>query len=142
MHLIFTYGTLRPSLYPKNVDRFGLVPMGSATLQGHYQLIDLGNFPGLISEPRLPVSNIIGEVVSIGTLEQADRYEGCKYGKPGNLYDRVEVEVLLKEGAGCRIQKVWTYVFNHHENRNVHDPIDPAGAKMAVIDSGDWAKRG
>ena len=131
--LVFSYGTLRPSLYPHMMKRFGLLSMGKGTLKGPFQMLNLGAFPGLIEDVRLPNRTIVGEVIGVSDLAQADRYEGCNYGHPGNLYDRKIVEVLLENGTPV---KTWVYLFN--VNEKMHS-FDDAGAKMPVVEGGDWA---
>lgn len=135
MNLVFSYGTLRPSLYPHAVKRFGLVAMGKAALKGHFQMINLGAFPGLIEHAGLPKTSIVGEVISLASMENADRYEGCRYGRPGNLYDRKEVEVVMS--ADGKILKVWVYLFNYTD-KDIHDPINVDGPQRPIVVGGDW----
>lgn len=127
-NLIFAYGTLRPSLSPGAVERFNLKSRGFATLRGAFQMLNLGAFPGLVLDLTKPTVNITGEVVEVTTLDQADRYEGCRHGAKDNLYDRQEVAVKLYTGVTVT---AWVYLFNLIEHAK--------GAE--IVKSGDWAKR-
>lgn len=132
---VFTYGTLRPSLYPRAVKNFNLTPKGKATLRGPFQMLHLGGFPGLIFDYRLPTITIVGEVVEVEDLRRLDMYEGYT-GTDSGLYNRKEVSVKFNDGTTAQC---WVYTFNC--DPRFHDPIDPAGAKAEVVVSGDWEKR-
>lgn len=132
---VFTYGTLRPTLYPGAIRNFGLAPIGKATLRGPFQMLNLGRFPGLIKHYSLPTVNIVGEVVEVENILNCDRYEGCVPGREGNLYDRMKVTVRL-DGAKSEMMEVWVYIYNCDPRE--HNPADEAGARGSVVKSGDW----
>lgn len=128
---VFTYGTLRPSLYPGAVARFGLTPLGRGVLYGHYEMLHLGGFPGLIQTPPGTHpdagASIVGEVVEVADLRPLDRYEGYP-----SLYDRREVEIVMDDNTRAT---AWVYLFN---NTPEHGPVDPNRARP-VVTTGDWA---
>lgn len=120
---VFTYGTLRPSLYPAVVDRFNLTPVGRGVLYGHYAMLHLGHFPGLVETPVRTHPDagaaIVGEVVQVTDLSLLDRYEGYP-----SLYMRREVEIILDDN---RRVTSWVYIYNG----------GPASGKP--VPTGDWA---
>lgn len=114
--ILFTYGTLRPSLYPQNAGRFGLTKLRDAQMTVGLQMKDLGSFPALVVSPDH--HTIHGELAecSDSMLPRLDAYEG--YSKSGDgLYDRTEIEV---DGTTA-------FVYFMH-----------AQSEGDVVESGDW----
>jgi gamma-glutamylcyclotransferase (GGCT)/AIG2-like uncharacterized protein YtfP len=117
---LFTYGTLRPSLYPV---RMGQMPSTKATLCG-FKMYNLGKFPCLIHTRDLNVSRIVGEVIELDNIKRYDPYEGYPH-----LYDREEVNA--KTEGGKEWLKCWVYFMR---------PSSFDRANGAVwVPSGDWA---
>lgn len=120
--LVFTYGTLRPSLYPHVEKRFNVKLVGPATIKVGLRMVSLGPFPALV--PSENHNTIVGEVVEAADLSALDAYEG--YRKDGRgLYDRMEVLTVVN-GLDY---PVWVYYMK----------ADPPNS--SPIESGDWSKR-
>lgn len=120
---LFVYGTLRPTLYPEQAKRFGLTLVAAhATLHGHWKMHDLGRFPALVqTEPNGHPDDgaiIVGEVVEISSLAQADYYEGYP-----RMYTRSEVDVTIENGQQLRC---WVYHYAAPQNIRFH-PVVPGG---------------
>lgn len=124
MEYLFTYGTLRPSLYHIKARAFGLEKVGDATLTEKFTLRNLGRFPALV--PAEEEHTIDGELVRIENLSKADRYEGYVPGGSG-LYDRKEVIVNVLQGNDQYSIQAWVYFMKESD--------------APVISSGDWACR-
>jgi gamma-glutamylcyclotransferase (GGCT)/AIG2-like uncharacterized protein YtfP len=119
---VFTYGTLRPSLYPSVPNRFGVTPVGPGILEATYSMYNLGRFPALVKTGD--DTTIRGEVVEIEDIKRLDWYEGYNSTNPSDgLYDRTQQKVTLDDG---RVLEAWVY-FMHKA---------PSGVDL--VESGDW----
>ena len=119
---VLTYGTLRPTLSPQNVERFKLTPLGPATMTGNFELVGVSWFPALI--PSEQSRTIIGEAVEVENLKGLDFYES--FSENGNgLYDRKEVPIVID---GQEVS-AWVYFMKAR----------PTNAK--TIESNDWANK-
>lgn len=73
---------------------------------------------------------VTGELVTasegdwLTALARMDRLEGCRFGFPGNHYDRVVTDVTLDDGT---VVQAWVYV------------VDRAFGDYGWVASGDWA---
>lgn len=118
MELVFVYGTL------KSGER------ASWLMSGHGEkvcdgvvtgrLIDLGAFPGLLTDSD---GDVFGELwlVEDYAITALDQYEG-----EGVLYDRIRVEVRCDHGIQ---QNVWTYRYRD------------SGGKHREIEGGTWISK-
>lgn len=125
---LFTYGTLRPSLYPHRLLP-GMDPV-RATLTAQLQMFNLGHFPALIEVEeggRGMWGEIVGEVITIPDIKMYDAYEGYTPDGKG-LYDRAEFAVTLDSGETCR---AWVYF--------MHRLQFFSGDSRQLVVSGDWA---
>lgn len=125
MHLVFVYGTLRPSLR-KVHDKWPWLPVeeekGSGTIYGRlFKLTD--TVPGVLFTNRRGegAGKVVGEVVSVDdtALKGFDQLEG----HPRN-YKRQLVEVTMDNGAKL---EAWCYEYPHIRKG---DPY---------VAGGDWA---
>jgi gamma-glutamylcyclotransferase (GGCT)/AIG2-like uncharacterized protein YtfP len=110
--LLFVYGTLRRGgSHHRLLD--GAELLGAWASGPHYDLLDMGPYPALVSGQR----RVIGEVYRIerGMLPALDVYEGC----PGD-YRRERITTPFGEA--------WLYLWDR-----------PAPA-APVIASGDWLR--
>lgn len=131
-HLVFVYGTLRPSLYPDVLARFNVRALpGPAVLFGAWRMFSLGMFPAIVSVPLDVVAGPdpgraqTGELIEADghALAQLDRYEGYP-----RLYDRMTVSIVRPDidGDGRAVQ-AFVYVMRD------------APAAATIVASGDWA---
>jgi gamma-glutamylcyclotransferase (GGCT)/AIG2-like uncharacterized protein YtfP len=120
--LVFTYGTLRPSLYPHVERRFNVKLVGPAILTTKLQMVSLGPFPALVCSPNY--HDIVGELVETETLSLLDGYEGYRNDGRG-LYDRTELACFIN-GV---YHTAWVYYM-----KSMPPNSNP-------IESGDWSKR-
>lgn len=120
---VFTYGTLRPSLNPSAVRRFGLTLVGPAELLSNMELVHLGWFPALVTTDAS--HTVVGELVEVNDLSKLDQYEGYRPDGRG-LYNRREV-LVSHNGEPT---SAWVYYMTSR----------PPNAKPIV--SGDWSKLG
>lgn len=97
---VFTYGTLRPSLYPYVISRFGLTPIGKGLLED-FIMYDLGAYPAITRGTGI----IVGELVEVKGLGRLDLYEGYRT-DGGGLYDRAKVTVNMIESDPT---EAWVY---------------------------------
>ena len=132
---LFTYGTLRPSLYPGVPERFNVTPVGRGQLNGHFRMFNLGRFPALVeSKPNghpEDGAQIVGEVVAtnkINLVGRLDRYEGCNGDATARdgLYYRALYDVTLDSGEVLRA--VWVYLQKPNPSRQIVE-----------VTTGDWA---
>jgi len=117
---VFTYGTLRPSLYPHVEKRFGVKLVGKGILESTFSMYNLGAFPALTKTGD--DTSIRGEVVETTNLRGLDHYEGYNSSGDG-LYDRSQQKVTLDDG---RVLTAWVY-FMHKVPQDVE-----------LVESGDW----
>lgn len=116
---LFVYGTLR-SNQPNAPRLGGATPLGWATTHG--QLLDLGDYPGLVDGP----SRVVGELFLIPTaaLGRIDELEGFDPAEPeGSLFLREIREVDVPGKGAFQAQ---TYRWPHGGG--------------TVIESGDWVR--
>jgi gamma-glutamylcyclotransferase (GGCT)/AIG2-like uncharacterized protein YtfP len=122
MTYVFTYGTLRPSLYG---EKYGCTLVGPGQIKNlpiGFKMYNCGRFPALVPSRAKGLKPIVGEVVSIGDLVELDRYEGYQPGGKG-LYDRRLVEI---DRGGAVSVEAWVYF------------MQKAHPHMRWIRSGDW----
>ena len=123
--LLFTYGTLRPSLYPRVINRFKLTPVSRAFLPG-FKMYNLGRFPCIVPDLAKGNRPILGELVEVADLATIDRYEGYTPGGKG-FYDRQAIQVTKVDGE--LVEAVVYYM-----------PVMPKRyTRPRVVTSGDWA---
>lgn len=120
--LVFTYGTLRPSLYPHVENRFNVKLVGPATITVGLRMVSLGPFPALV--PSDKHQTIVGEVVEAETLSLLDGYEGYRNDGRG-LYDRKLLPVIYNNEQ----VEAWVYF------------MKSTPPNSTPIESGDWSKR-
>ena len=103
---LFTYGTLKVGGYFSKMfdDIRGSVK--KATIKGTMYNID-NKFPGLILQGDTTIQGEVHEYPD-GLLEDFDRIEGYLGPGANNLYDRVQVDVILEDGT---VEQAITYVF-------------------------------
>jgi gamma-glutamylcyclotransferase (GGCT)/AIG2-like uncharacterized protein YtfP len=111
---LFSYGTLQPSLAPKEIEAAvrSMRRIGNGRVHG--RLYDLGDYPGAILGSS--GSMILGQVFELPDdpeiLKQLDEYEGFDPAHPeGSLFVRKKCWVALK--GGKRIS-CWVYIYNRH----------------------------
>ena len=122
MDKLFTYGTLRPSLYAHKV---GDVVGTPAKLTG-FKMFNLGRFPCLVEDDSDGLEPIVGETIAIPSVTMYDGYEGYPI-----LYNRKEVACHVDKEhdyyIGCWVYFMEPQMFSQHEARAIYIP------------SGDWA---
>jgi gamma-glutamylcyclotransferase (GGCT)/AIG2-like uncharacterized protein YtfP len=126
---IFVYGSLRPdaSGVMGAGERVRLAAEASVIGPGHVAglLVDLGEYPGLLSGPGRVQGLVYRMNDPIGTLAWLDAYEGV-LGAIDDPYRRDVVDVWLADGQ----LRVWTYIY-----------LAPI-VEGRLIFSGDWVNRG
>ena len=115
---VFTYGTLRPSLYPGRAAAWV-----RAFLVDQLTMIDLGRYPALVE--ATDEHEIVGDVIEVDSVTRFDSYEGYLPNGQG-LYDRRRVKV---RGADAKVYLAWVY-FMHK---------DRAPEWGRTVPTGDWA---
>jgi len=119
--LVFVYGTLMTGR--ANHDHFlkNSIKMGEGRAFG-FALYELGSFPGIKLKKK---THVLGELYLVDqrTLGRLDKLEGI-----GDLYDRVEVEVLAHPSHTYRAQ---TYVYNGKINAD----------KLVTMKDQPWGKK-
>ena len=113
---IFVYGTLRRGeVAHKLLANASFIGEGRTT--AHFQLLDLGDYPGMTEGG---MTSVMGEVYEVDEtlLGVLDRYEGYP-----ELYDRKTIH--LEEGGSAT-----TYLLRVH-----------GGEVHPIIASGDWLQR-
>lgn len=115
-HRVFVYGTLRRGGHYHSVLSDALF-IRNAHTQAEYELIDLGEYPGMLPGGK---TSIAGEIYAVNndTLRELDTLEECP-----NLYTRERISLI-----GC--DEVWGYLY-----RGADAPHQPR------IVSGDWFAR-
>jgi gamma-glutamylcyclotransferase (GGCT)/AIG2-like uncharacterized protein YtfP len=110
---LFTYGTLRPDLWPAALRRIlpELRCLGTATVRG--RLYDLGPYPAAILDAAAD-ERIRGEVLELppGTsvLSVIDTYEECCPADAAeSLFLRLRCDAEFADG---RVLNCWIYVYN------------------------------
>ncbi|WP_028612310.1 gamma-glutamylcyclotransferase family protein [Paenibacillus harenae] len=108
MEKVFVYGTLRRGESNHSLLAPATCLAMTARMKGC--LIDTGDgYPGLLEED----GEVIGELYEVsdaelGKLDELEDYFGPD--DPGNLYNRVEVDVCTDRGS----VKAWTYFYNRN----------------------------
>lgn len=125
--LVFTYGTLRPSLYPHVLRRFRAQAKGFGILESNFAMYNLGAFPALVKGLKGDDGLIRGEVIELPDLRQADGYESYSADGDG-LYDRITQRITMDDG---RVLTAWVYFMSSLPS-SINDAID-------YVESGDWA---
>ncbi len=125
---LFVYGTLRNDVEPNMAHLLEPVAdlIGAASVRG--RLLDLGSYPGLVSDP-VATSLVRGQLWRLRdplvTLPALDSYEGCG---PGDALPHEYARRALRVETGSdRVTRAWGYEFLGSE------------AGLRVLPSGDYA---
>lgn len=125
--LVFCYGSLR-----KGFGNHGLlvdgkaIYKGDAFTDGHYTMLHLGGFPGIVPKGN---TSIYGELYEVDDrlLKSLDRLEGHP-----TFYHRHDINVLPTSGKG---NQVWITALGYVL------PEEWLNERHTIIDSGDWQQR-
>lgn len=112
---VFVYGTLKLN-HSNNVilNNRDTTFMGHDFIEGHYRMIELGNFPAIIYDPKAPVTRIFGQVFATNDdgLAACDLLEGHP-----RFYERTKIRT---KGRDLR---AWVYCLKEPERFGDHDEI-------------------